>query len=268
MLVSASVVLAVLIAGSGALDWWADASGDGLAVPPSPVPTTSPTPSPTPPPEPDSTPEAAETQPVLALAGEFPTDGPGQVTLAEGEGEVLGESGPLRRYRVAVEDNLDRELDEFAQFVDETLGDEQGWTAGGAHRFQRVPDGGGHEFTVYLVTSQTAGQMCAAGGLTVIAPGLPEGGVSCRLTGQVIINLSRWRSSVEHFVEAEVPLLAYRQMVLNHEVGHELGYGHYACPGEGEPAPVMQQQSIRLDGCEANPWPYLDGVHHTGPPAA
>ena len=47
----------------------------------------------------------------------------------------------------------------------------------------------------------------------------------------------------------------YRHMVVNHEMGHWLGSGHQYCGGIGQPAPVMQQQSIDLQGCAFNPWP-------------
>ena len=47
----------------------------------------------------------------------------------------------------------------------------------------------------------------------------------------MIINLDRWRLSVPHFVDAGVPLDAYRTYVVNHEVGHQLGHGHERCPG-------------------------------------
>lgn len=204
--------------------------------------------------------------PVLALDGEFPEDGPGTFQFAEDEGEVLGESGPVRRFRLAVEDGVDEDLDDFAEFVDDTLGARAGWTADGDVRFQRAAGDGGHDFTIYLTTSGTTAELCAAVGLDVVGSGLPDGGVSCRTPGQVVLNLSRWRLSVPHYVEAGVTLEAYRQMLVNHEVGHQLGYGHEACPERGGPAPVMQQQSITLDGCEPNPWPYVDGERYTGPP--
>jgi hypothetical protein len=64
-------------------------------------------------------------------------------------------------------------------------------------------------------------------------------------------------------------LAGYRQMVINHETGHFLGYNHMACPGKGKLAPVMQTQTIALNGCLPNSWPYPDRVHFvTGPPAS
>jgi hypothetical protein len=71
----------------------------------------------------------------------------------------------------------------------------------------------------------------------------------------VILNLARWRLSVPEYVAGQVPLESYRQYMINHEVGHELGYGHEPCPGRGRPAPVMQQQTLGLYGCVANAWP-------------
>ena len=50
----------------------------------------------------------------------------------------------------------------------------------------------------------------------------------------------------------------YAAVVVNHETGHWLGLGHASCPGRGRPAPVMQQQSIGMQGCTPNAWP-LDG---------
>jgi hypothetical protein len=148
---------------------------------------------------------------------------------------------------------------EFAAAVDGVLGDARSWIAGRALRLQRVPWGAPAEFTIYLATPATSERMCAAGGLQT------ERFTSCRLPGRVIINLARWLTAIPDY---EAPLAVYRAYAINHEVGHQLGYGHESCPGRGRVAPVMQQQTYGLKGCTAYGWPFKDGRRYSGPPVA
>jgi hypothetical protein len=155
-----------------------------------------------------------------------------------------------------VQSGIGQDVAGFAAAVQTILGDPRGWTASGRARFQRVPKATPADFTVYLATAATSESMCAAGGLHT------RRYHSCRLPGEVVLNLDRWLGAVPDY---GAPLEVYRAYALNHEVGHELGYGHEACPGAGQPAPVMQQQAYGLAGCTANGWPYLDGQRYSGP---
>ncbi|MFF5175262.1 DUF3152 domain-containing protein [Micromonospora sp. NPDC000089] len=210
---------------------------------------------------PERPPPASVTAPGGGGAGHrvatYPSSGPGRFTAAAGESPVQGADGPLRRYRVAVEQGTGQDADAFAAAVDETMGDERSWIASGRLRLQRVAEAAAADFTVYLATPATSERMCAQGGLST------DGYTSCRLPGQVIINLARWMEAVPDY---GAPVATYRTYVINHEVGHELGELHQACPGPGEPAPVMQQQTYGLAGCVANAWPYLAGVRYEGEP--
>ena len=71
----------------------------------------------------------------------------------------------------------------------------------------------------------------------------------------VIINDNRWSGATVAWNNAGGDIRNYRHMVINHEVGHWLGHGHLSCSGANNPAAVMQQQSIDLQGCAFNPWP-------------
>ncbi len=185
----------------------------------------------------------------------YPTEGSGRFATADSRSPVRGYDGPLRRYRIEVERDTGQDADEFAATVDAVLADPRSWIASRELRVQRVTDAATTDFTIYLATPVTSERMCAEGGLAT------ERYTSCRLPGKVIINLARWMDAVPDY---GAPLDVYRTYVINHEVGHELGELHQACPGPGEPAPVMQQQTYGLDGCVANAWPYLDGVRYEG----
>lgn len=78
---------------------------------------------------------------------------------------------------------------------------------------------------------------------------------SCRNGRNVVINEERWLGASPAWNEAGGSLSDYRQMVVNHETGHWLGFGHSQCGAPGAAAPVMEQQSMGLQGCAANPWP-------------
>ncbi|MFC3381575.1 DUF3152 domain-containing protein [Couchioplanes azureus] len=198
---------------------------------------------------------------VLRLPGRPPARGEGMFHTALGTGPILGRSGPLRTFSVAVEKGIGEDTAAFADAVEEILGDERSWTGGGV-RLRRV--GRNADFTVYLASRTQAGAMCLAGGINIRVDGRPY--TSCRVAHRVIINLDRWRLSSPRYTEAKVPLAVYRQYVVNHEVGHELGHRHQGCPGRGRPAPVMVQQTLKLLGCRPYAWPRRNGKAWTGPP--
>ena len=186
----------------------------------------------------------------------MPVRGAGTFAYASTTGPLAGSAGVLKRFRVAVENGSGQDVNALAELADQVFGDPRGWTASGQVRLQRVGGQAAADFTIFLATAETSTAMCAAGGLHT------GGYASCRLPGKVIVNLTRWQQSVPDY---GAPLADYRSYVLNHEVGHELGGGHEACPGRGRLAPVMQQQTFGLNGCLPNSWPFVDGQRYAGP---
>ncbi|WP_341717728.1 DUF3152 domain-containing protein [Micromonospora sp. FIMYZ51] len=184
-----------------------------------------------------------------------PSSGTGSFLVADQDSPVRGVAGPVVRYRVAVEQGAGQDPAEFATEVDAVLADPRSWIGSAELRMQRVAEADRADFTVYLATPTTSTAMCAEGGLHT------EGYASCQLPGQVVINLARWLTAVPDY---GAPVAVYRAYVLNHEIGHEFGESHEACPGPGRPAPVMQQQTYGLAGCVANAWPFLDGHRYAG----
>lgn len=194
---------------------------------------------------PQATPRRVTTAKHVRMTPRVPSRGTGRFALARTSGSSTGPM-PLR-YSVAVEGGLEVDPARFAKAVEATLADARGWRSVGDHEFERVVTGA--EIRVLLATPDTVDRLCA--------PLQTRGEVSCRNQDRVVINAKRWFFGATPYPR---PLGEYRQYVINHEVGHALGYPHQPCTSSGAPAPVMLQQTLGLDGCAPNPWP------RTGPP--
>jgi hypothetical protein len=178
----------------------------------------------------------------------------GQFDRAPGRTPTRG-TGPLVTYAVEVETGIDQSPSSFARAVDAILADPHSWAGHGRWSVRRV-DADGADLIIRLATPTTVDDVCEPAGART------NGYASCR-TGQfVMINLDRWADAVPGF---RVDAVGYRHYVINHEVGHGLGLGHQRCPGKGKLAPVMQQQTYGLDGCQPNGWPYVGGRMVSGP---
>lgn len=184
----------------------------------------------------------ATTQPTPATTGAAEiAPGTGRLITVAGSSSVAGK-GPLKRYRVQVEGGLQEDGAAFAAAVQRTLTDKRSW--GAQWSFQRVGVGP-VAFTVVLASPTLAERLCKPLEISYR--------LSCHSGGRSVINLARWRYGVDAYAGQ---LGAYRQYVVNHEVGHALGHGHQACPGAGQLAPAMMQQTKGIGACRPNPWPY------------
>jgi hypothetical protein len=174
-------------------------------------------------------------------------------------------------YTVEVEDGIDTTAfggdEAFARMVSETLVNPKSWTHNPQFAFTRI-DSGQPDFRVSLTSPMTVREGC---GYDIPIES------SCYnpayLDGQprVFVNEARW---VRGAVPFQGDVGSYRQYLVNHEVGHAIGYQrHEPCGENGALAPVMMQQtfaisndddakfdpeSVKPDGksCRFNPWPY------------
>lgn len=133
----------------------------------------------------------------------------------------------------------------MSDIIDRTLNAKRGWSLGGNISFRLSADSSDCAFTIWLSAAE---QMPSFGAIC-------DPQWSCAVTPNVIFNYDRWRYTSDAWKRSGGSLEDYQAMVINHEVGHWLGFNHSNCPVAGQPAPVMQQQSIDLQGCTFNPWP-------------
>lgn len=219
--------------------------------------------------------------------GHFPTDLP---TGALPEGGPFAETGAgtwrvvagttaqvgfgtqnVFRYTVEIEDGVDTSAlggdAAVAKMIDSTLANPKGWSNDRKFAFRRV-DQGGADFRISLTSRGSSRKEC---GFDIPID------TSCynASSRRVVLSEVRW---VRGALAFEGDVGSYRQYLINHEVGHAIGYHqHQACETDGGLAPVMMQQTfgtknddiaaldphgvVPMDGkrCRFNPWPYPRG---------
>ncbi|MFJ2257943.1 DUF3152 domain-containing protein [Streptomyces sp. NPDC087844] len=207
-------------------------------------------------PAPSTKPRAVALSYAQQMAAKYPLaaklKGGGKFDAITGFDKAPG-TGQKYSYRVDVEKSLGLDGKLFAQAVQKTLNDKRSWAHGGGRTFERISSGK-PDFVITLASPGTTAFWCAKSGLDTT-----EDNVSCdsAATDRVMINAYRWAQGSETYGDK---MYSYRQMLINHEVGHRLGYGHVSCSVDGGLAPVMQQQTkfLNHDGikCLPNPWPF------------
>ncbi|MCV7014450.1 DUF3152 domain-containing protein [Mycolicibacterium madagascariense] len=177
-------------------------------------------------------------------------------------------------YTVEVEDGIDTTSiggdEAFARMVSETLANPKSWTHNPQIAFTRIDDvtQGAPDFRVSLTSPMTVREGC---GYDIPLEASCYNPAYLGDQPRVFINEARW---VRGAVPFQGDIGSYRQYVINHEVGHAIGYRkHEPCGDNGALAPVMMQQtfstnndddarfdpqSVQADGktCRFNPWPY------------
>ena len=139
-------------------------------------------------------------------------------------------------YTVVVDPDVNFPLKDFAQEVAICLADPHGWESQGYH------------FVAVKSNPQVVIHLSSLKGLKSAGC---DPALSCAELGgkEMRINEQRWRHGT---AKSGQNLDGYRQYVISHEMGHILGRDHVKCPGPGQPAPIMVQQTLGLRGCLPN----------------
>jgi Protein of unknown function (DUF3152) len=178
------------------------------------------------------------------------------------------------RYTVEVEDGVDTTAfggdEAFARMVSETLSNPKSWTHNPQFAFTRIDASSESQpdFRVSLTSPMTVREGC---GYDIPLEASCFNPAYLGDQSRVFVNEARW---VRGAVPFQGDIGSYRQYLINHEVGHGIGYQkHEPCGENGALAPVMMQQtfstsndddarfdpeSVKPDGrtCRFNPWPY------------
>ncbi|WP_438803576.1 DUF3152 domain-containing protein [Nocardia cyriacigeorgica] len=208
----------------------------------------------------------------LPEGGQFVETGAGTWRVVPGTSAQVGIGEQyVFSYTVEIEDGIDTTGyggdASVAKMVDSTLANPKSWTHDRKFAFRRV-DQGEPDFRVSLTSRQTTRTAC---GFEI------EIDSSCYNSdlGRVVLSEARW---VRGALAFEGDIGSYRQYLVNHEVGHAIGYHqHQPCETDGGLAPVMMQHTfgvennviatldpdgvVPMDGkrCRFNPWPYPRG---------
>jgi len=153
-------------------------------------------------------------------------------------------------FSLSLESNLPIDINCLSNFITSILNDQRGWKTVVEKEFQ-VVNYFDADFHIFLANPATVDEMCF--------PLQTNGIYSCRNGNQIIYNYFRWLSGAKDF---GLDIATYRLYLINHEVGHMLGWSHTNCPSQNALAPLMMQQSKSTDGCIPNGWPIYERISY------
>jgi hypothetical protein len=214
---------------------------------------------------------------ILPAGGPFIESGERTWRIVPGTTPKVGEgTAKTFTYTVEIENGIDTSGfggDEgFARMVTETLANPKSWTHDPQFAFRRidaVDAGEKPDFRVSLTSPMSVREGC--GYEIPIETSCYNPVYGAEAEPRVFLNLARW---VRGAVPFQGDIGSYRQYLVNHEVGHAMGYtAHEPCDKNGALAPIMMQQTfstsdddaarfdpqyVKPDGktCRFNPWPY------------
>lgn len=174
----------------------------------------------------------------------IPAKGSGKFHISDLERRPSSDRGRTITMQVRVEKDLPFDSEKTAASIAGILDDERSWAGGGQVRFRLVGKDAEPDLKILLATPRTADRYCL--------PLKTGGTLSCQVEDRVVLNANRWATAIKDY---SGDVANYRRYLVNHEVGHFIGYGHVPCPGRGSKAPVMMQQTKGLKGCTPNAWP-------------
>jgi Protein of unknown function (DUF3152) len=213
---------------------------------------------------------------MLPNGGPFTEAGEKTWRIIPGSTRTVGQgTAKVFKYTVEIENGIDPAMhggdDAFAAMVDQTLANPKSWMHNPQFAFVRIDkaDTGKPDFRISLSSPMTVREGCGYEFPLETSCYNPSYGDDSQ--PRVFINEARW---VRGAVPFQGDVGSYRQYVINHEVGHAIGYlRHEPCDKQGGLAPVMMQQTfstsndgaakfdpewVKPDGktCQFNPWPY------------
>lgn len=205
----------------------------------------------------------------LPPGGPFTQKGERVFRVVPGTTDKVGAGSEVYTYTVEIEEGLVAQnyggARSFGKFVDATLANPKSWIGDGKVAFRRI-DKGEPDLRISLTSTDTSRELC---GYQIKL----EASCFYPPDGRVVLNEARWIRGAVAFQGDD---LTYRQYLVNHEVGHGIGYeSHLPCEQDGALAPVMMQQTFgvanseimaldpgmkanRSFTCRPNAWPYPD----------
>ena len=184
---------------------------------------------------------------ILPDGGPFTESGAKTWHVVPGAAPQVGEgTAKVFTYTVEVEDGIDTTTfggdDGFARMVSETLANPKSWTHNPQFAFTRI-ESGEPDFRISLSSPMTVREGCGYDiplEASCYNPAYADG------QPRVFVNEARW---VRGAVPFQGDVGSYRQYLINHEVGHAIGYQrHEQCAGQRragadhDAADVLHQQ--------------------------